>query len=1126
MNTQLRYKTSCVCEEQATSILASFVKALQGIIDADQGLLDQIELCSEHDKALLWSWNRTVPRSVDACVHDLVSRHHGDQPAVCAWDGDLTYGTLHILSSQLAMYLREQGAGPGVIIPLCFSKSRWTPIAMLAVIKSGAAFVLLDPAHPYQRLKALCSKVDCALIVSAEAHAHLSRDLASNVAVLGDNNTSWPSSATIQDIPRGRPEDMLYIVFTSGSTGSPKGVVIDHRAYCTSAAAHSAVLGLDLHSRVAQFSSYAFDVSIMDHLTTLIAGGCICIPSESQRDDLAEAIRHFRVTHAVLIPSVARLLPAGELGSLRVLGMIGESMTGTDVSQWADRVHLINTYGPAECSVVATAQSAVSLDRDPRNIGHPTGCVCWVVRPESPRQLAAIGAVGELLVEGPIVGRGYFKDPTKSAEAFAPSSSLPWLEEDRGLDERHHSVYRTGDLVRMQPDGTMTFVGRRDTQVKLRGQRIELGEVEEHVRQCCRGAGEVVAEVLVPPGARNPQLVAFVLMASNVASGDSPGDVLAGVTDEFQATVSDTESRLRQAVPAFLTPSVFMPLARIPRTGSGKIDRGSIRRAFLALPAGALDALRGQKGPKVEPTTDAERQLQRIWAGILHLPLEEIGAHDHFFHLGGDSIDAMKVAALCRAGGLAVSVSDIFTRPVLTLLAQASVPVVQLPAPPKPQPFSLSRVGSDPQAVLGLLALAKQRTVSSTPQVVDALPATEVQEFFIRRSTLHYYNFRLRGAVDTDRLRAACDAMMSHFSILRTFFLGRNGHREQLILQQGVDVPFVHYRFNDDLVCRAQALWEEDRSGFDIDRELPVRFILASGSDSDHLFAIRISHAQWDGVSMPFLFHDLAAAYNGLALGPTSAFSDIVYQRATQQGEAAFNFWRDYLDGATMTIPFPPLPTTPDAPLDDGQSLWHVQETPLPPLPPGITMATLVLAACAVHLARLTSRTDLTFGQTVNGRSMAVENIDAVLGPCLNFIPLRLRLQHSWTVRDLLGHVQEQYVRPLQYDYIELQQIVRHSTRWGEDTDFGFIVQHQNIQLQHELPLQGGVDVEYSLFPQFEPIQEVFVFSEPHETYLEMQVCANSRVLPQDVGDKLVGELCETLELFANNLDMVLPLCF
>ncbi|GFG16853.1 nonribosomal peptide synthetase 12 [Aspergillus udagawae] len=1113
IDVQLRYKTSCVCEEQATSILATFEKALQDIIADDQKLVQQIELCSEHDETLLWSRNKSVPPSVEACVHDLISKHHGDMPAVCAWDGGLTYRQLDRISSRLAMHLRTQGAGPGVIIPLCFSKSRWTPAAMLAVMKSGAAFLVLDPSHPYQRLKELCSKVDCQMIVSAEGHTQLSSELTSNIIILGDNHTSWPSTA--QALPRVRPEDALYVVFTSGSTGSPKGVVIDHRAYCTSASAHTPILGLDSTSRVAQFSSYAFDVSIMDHLTTLIAGGCICIPSDSQRhDDLAETIRQFRVTHAVLVPSVARLLPADGLDSLSTLAMIGESMTGTDVAQWAGSVRLINTYGPAECSVMATAQTSVRLDTDPGNIGHPMGCVCWVVHPRNLRQLVPIGAVGELVIEGPIVGRGYINDPTKSAEAF--ELSLPWLGQNRPPHDRH-GVYRTGDLVRMHPDGTFTFIGRRDNQVKLRGQRIELGEVEEHIRQCCTGASEVVAEVLIPPGASNPQLVAFVWISSLTSS--SAADVLAGFTDEFQAFVSDTETSLRQAVPAFLMPSIFMPLARIPRTGSGKIDRRRIRDAFLSLPAGALDPIRRRKAPKVEPTTHAERQLQKIWAEVLHLPLEEIGAHDHFFHLGGDSIDAMKVAALSRADGLAVGVSDIFNQPVLTHLANTAAPLAQGQVR-QFEPFSLSRVDAGPKALSDMIL--SKGMVPSPVQVVDALPATEVQEFFIRRNTLHYYNFRLRGRLDIDRLRAACDEVMSRFSILRTVFLDRPGSYEQLVLE-GVRLPFEHYTFGQDFVSKAQALWEDDRSHFEIARELPVRFILVSGSDTDHLFTIRISHAQWDGVSMPFLFQDLAAAYNGIALTPTSGFSDVIYQRAVQRGEAGFSFWREYLDGAVMTVPFPLTPERNVQP-QHGQTLWHVQETALPHLPPGFTMATLVIAACGFHLARLMSRTDLTFGQTVNGRSMPLDKIDVILGPCLNFIPLRLRLQRSWTVRDLLRHVQEQYVRPLQYDYLELRDIVRQSTDWPAGTEFGFIVQHQNIQLQHELPLDGDVQAEYSLFPQFDPVQEVFVFSEPHESHLEMQVCANSRVLAPDSGKALVKALCETLEMFANDLDMVLPL--
>ncbi|RHZ58920.1 uncharacterized protein CDV56_101851 [Aspergillus thermomutatus] len=517
---------------------------------------------------------------------------------------------------------------------------------------------------------------------------------------------------------------------------------------------------------------------------------------------------------------------------------------------------------------------------------------------------------------------------------------------------------------------------------------------------------------------------------SSLAS--SAGDVLADFTDGFHAFVSATEISLWQVVPAFLMPSLFMPLARIPRTGTGKIDRRSIRHAFLSLPAGALDPIRRRKAPKAEPATPAE-------------------------DLGRAGVDTPRQHGSSFAQG----------------------PVRQL------EPFSLSRVDADPKSFSDLVC----REGILPCRVLDALSATEVQEFFIQRNTVRYYNFRLRGTIDVDRLRAACDEMMTRFSILRTVFLDRHVATSRSSYEgfpcHSCITPLARISSPKPKLC-----------GKTIDPVLillvypGIRFRQGPSVYGSHLACAvgrRVHAAPLPGSGCRVQWRRLVT---------TSGFSDVLYQRAVQRGEAGFSFWREYLDGAVMA------------------------RTALPSLPAGFTMATLVIAACGFHLARLMSCTDVTFGQTVNGRSMPLENIDVILGPCLNFIPLRLRLQRAWTVRDLLQHVQDQYVRPLQYDYMGLRDIVRHSTDWPAGTEFGLIVQHQNIQLQHDLPLEGDVQVEYSLFPQFNPVREVFVFSEPHETHLEMQICANSRILSPDAGTALVKSLCEIIELFADNPDM------
>ncbi|EAW08665.1 putative nonribosomal peptide synthase [Aspergillus clavatus NRRL 1] len=1125
LDVQLRYKTSIMSESQAASVLATFEQATSGIVLNSNVTIEQIDIFSDHDRALVWTRNSSIPDAVEACIHEIIEKkcfEQPDAPAVCAWDGDFTFQEVHRLSSELGSHLAAKGVGPEVIVPLCFEKSRWTVVAMLGVLKAGGAFILLDPSHPYARLRALCDSVGGKVIVSSQENVDLSRQLCSDVVTVGTSHASWSDVPTTDTVlQNARPNNAAYVIFTSGSTGKPKGVVIEHRAFCTGAAAQVQSLCLDKSTRFAQFSSFAFDICVLEHFTTLMAGGCICVLSESQRrDNLGENLKALGANHALLVPSVARLLKPEKDNALSTLILGGECMSQTDVSTWADRVRLLNIYGPAECSVISTVQDSFTLESDPRNIGYPCGCVCWIVDAKDVNKLVPNGAIGELLIEGPIVARGYLNDPGRTAEAFVPPPV--WFEGQRPST----SFYRTGDLVRYNADGSINFIGRRDMQVKLRGQRIELEEVEAHVRRSFEGAVEVVAEVVVPAGEgtrNNPLLVAFVWFQPT-----SPGEkihraeeaeassVFVTPSESFYTRVTEAEAKLRQTVPTFLVPSLFVPISQLPRTGSDKVDRRYLRQALAAMSQDDLARFRAPTafGSKKAPSSEAEHRLQSIWAKVLGLSPDTIGLHDNLFHLGGDSIDAMKVAALSRAAGLAVSVASIFAQPTLEALAKdAAAEGTENAA--RLEPYSL--VTTEARNHLTANLTAQIAIVVSDGIVSDVLPATEVQRFFIDRETLHYYNFALQGRLDPERLRTACDAMMARYSILRTLFSEHDGDLFQIVLHR-LKAPFAHHHTEDEPLPFAQQLWARDRSKFDILNGPAAFFILVSQKSGDnHVFSIRISHAQWDGVSFSALVKDLAAAYNQSALPPTSDFASYQYHRAAQTGDASFSFWRQYLQGGVMASPFQ-LRDPLELPAgEEFRTMWHVETIPLPQLAPGITMATLVKAACAFYIASITSHKDIVIGQTVNARSMPIDNIDVILGPCLNFIPFRVSFQPEWTIRDLLESVRAQYAQTVQHEFLELKDIVQHATDWPADTEFGVIVQHQNIQLSHDLGLHG-IEAKYSLFPQFEPRGEVFVFTEPYEDRVEVQVCANSRILSPERGRLMAKGISETIEHFSRSL--------
>ncbi|EAW07086.1 nonribosomal peptide synthetase fmqA [Aspergillus clavatus NRRL 1] len=1173
----LRYKTSVLSDSQASSVIATFEKAIRSIITTSgDAPVTAVDIFSEHDHDLIWARNQVVPPLVEACVHDIIHQRcleHPDSEAACDTEGSLSYRELDEFSTRLARYLTSEcgGIAPNEVVPICLEKSRWTPVAMVGVLKAGGTLLLLDTSYPQQRRKEICDEVHARIVVTSATHAAESRELASRVVLLGTDDLAWAEQSqqsTEVSLPKVQPDHSLYVVFTSGSTGKPKGLVVGHGSYCSDARDHIAAWQLTRRSRVTQFSSYAFDMSILEQLSVLMVGACICVVTDEQRkNNFSEVALALKANFAMLVPSVALLFRPEDLPTIDSLMLAGECMTETDVSSWAPHVRLINGYGPAECSALSVVQSSISPTSDPRNVGYPIGCVLWVVDPQDLNCLVPHGAIGELLIEGPIVGKGYINQPEKTAQAFIKPPS--WLQALRPQQQTAGRLYMSGDLVRSNPDGSLTVIGRKDRQVKLRGQRLELAEVEVHVLRCFEGAArDAVAEMIAPGGTTKSQLVALVLQPENQVqdeeqqSSASANNTFADPSEEFASQVAAAEVRLRQQVPEFMVPAIFLPLRQMPRTHSGKVDRIRLRNLVASMPLEQLQGYRAASASSASagasnrdpPSTPAECKLAEIWSQVLDLPLDTISANDNFFLRGGHSIDAMKAAALGRAAGMSFTVADIFAHPILTDLAREAVPKLVngdshgSKGTELSRPFSLT----SPDDGKSLHAqMCAQGRIPKNSTLEDFLPATQAQFFFIERKTYHSYNWTIKGgSVSMDRLRAACQALLDRYSILRTSFVEYEGRPMQMVLGN-VDAEIREYHCADGQepldLCRAQWECTELPELNVMAGSLPVKFSLIS-APQQVVLTIQISHAQWDGVSIPRLFGDFAALYNQTALPPTSDFSQYVYHRTAPTQEAkdqdpAFKFWREYLEGAEMATPFPAPPPTLCAE-QSHQTLWTFKGiSPPPSLPAGVTMATLVKSASAFFLAHHLRARDVIFGHTVNGRNLPMDNIESLLGCCLNFIPLRITFPESfdeWTVLDLMNHAQHQYIRALAHEHVELRDIFQHSTSWPAETPLSFIVQHQNIDLSYRLPLRGPVndrvgkadanaegdddllDVRFSRLAVFDPLDEVWVFTEPHPDRLEVQVCANSRVLAQEEATVLSNGICSIIEQFAADPNMKL----
>lgn len=632
-------------------------------------LQDAVNICDEQLETL-WKWNAAVASPTKASIIDLISttmRGYPDKLAIHAWNGSLTYQQLDDLSTNLAYRLLQLGVGQGDIIPLCFEKSMWMPVAMLGVMKTGAASVGVDPKQPVGRLSAVVEEVKARLIISSKMHSSLASRIGScTVFVVGD--TGLDHSGAQGKLPLLTPTGLLYAVFTSGSTGKPKGVLISHQSYASAVTSQHEPFGFSKDSRTLDFSSYAFDAAWFNLLHTLTIGGCLCVPSEGElQNELSLCFERYKVNIAFMTPSMARYLREASLSHLEHLLIGGEIVLPEDIEITNSKDAVKIVYGPSECTPMITSYKPTDSKI---SIGKGRGACTWVVDMTDSTKLAPIGVVGELWLEGPLVGEGYLNDAERTATSFIQDP--PWLINGAvGGSNPHHGrsgrLYRTGDLVSYDDEGNLMYVRRKDTQVKIRGQRVELSEVEHHISTQLRNhlspetGVQVAAEIIRPKDLDTTMLLAFVSITGDHSSLDYDEKVVSAT-----AAIS---KHLAELIPTYMVPAAYIPIRGIPTTITGKTDRRALRDIGTASWLHSRDVEDSCLTSTPEPSNEIEKLLQNVWKEVLNLPLEAVSMDKPFTRLGGDSITAMQVSSKCRAQNISVAVSDILKAGTISKLA-------------------------------------------------------------------------------------------------------------------------------------------------------------------------------------------------------------------------------------------------------------------------------------------------------------------------------------------------------------------------------------------------------------------------------------------------------------------------
>ncbi|MET9225533.1 amino acid adenylation domain-containing protein [Lentzea sp. NPDC003310] len=796
----LGYSTALFEQSTAEGLLAELAVVFEHAVAEPARSLRTVPTLPERvEDLVLREWTATAPVVTGATLTGLLApQSTSDSTALCWGTEEMSHRELHRRAVALATHLVALGAGPDTVVGVCAERGPGLVTGLLATLYAGAAYLPLDPAYPAERLGYMVEDSGAVLVLATGAEAE--RFGGRTVVPLDEEHARLEL-----DLPDVHPDTLAYVIYTSGSTGTPKGVMMTHRGIAHRIAWAARHYGFGPGDRVLQKTSASFDASVWEFFQPLAAGGVLVLaPPGADRDpaQLAEIVEREQVTTVQFVPTMLRAFVEEEHtgSSLRHVFVGGEPLPADLRDRALDvlEVPLHNEYGPTEAAIGVThAETERGAERV--LLGPPLPGTRLYVLDERLRPVAP-GVPGELHIAGVQLARGYRGRLALTAERFVASP----------FGEPGERMYRTGDLVRWTPDGRLEHLGRTDDQLKFRGFRVEPGEIEAVLRE----HAEVSRAVVV---VHDDRLVAHVQPAVDGRS---------------------LRAHLSERLPAHLVPSVFVPMTEVPLTPNGKVDR-------RALPAPAPEVVAGD-ADRVAPSTDLERALAGLWAGVLRVDVDAIGLRDNFFALGGDSLLGIQLASRARRAGLRFSSRDLFLHQTIAELA----PVVSLP----------------------------EQESTPVPTGPGEVPLTPIQHEFFATHPLRPEHFtqstllRLRPGADPGRLRSALVAVTRRHDALALRFERTSRGWSQVFRPDSARLRWVEHDLAAVPENEVRAVVHEHavraEESFDLaggplftalyfEREEPLLFLTAH-------------HLVVDAVSWQVLLEELSLAYDGQELAPPS----------------------------------------------------------------------------------------------------------------------------------------------------------------------------------------------------------------------------------------------------------------
>ncbi len=998
----LNYATDLFVPETAARLADALITVVERVVRQPGRPISDTVAVSDADLHLLTDvWARhgaTYPGAADYPVCQTVVdlfrvtvRAMPLAPAVICDKQTFSYADLDELTDRVAAGLRARGVGRDDVVGIHLPRGIESVAAVLGVLKTGAAYLALDPQYPAARLEFLVADAGARLVIADDG--------AFTPRVRFAELTERPAApAEAEAEPGPGPDDLVYVMYTSGSTGRPKGIDITHGGLTNFLLGARDLFEAQPEDRWLLNTSLNSDPSTVELFLPWLVGGVVVVAPEATRADGAaqrRLIREQAVTHVQATPSGWQLLAAAGFDeSLRVAVTVGEPMPMSlvrDLCRWADRV--VNAYGPTEITVFATYADLYPAGR-PTEIGRPTAHTRVYLLDDDLLPVPP-GALGEIYIGGRGVARGYRGAPGLTARAFVPDSFGP----------SGSRLYRTGDRARFGPGGELDLQGRIDNQVKVRGHRVEPGELEAALLSHPAVDQAAVTTETGPGGLR---LVAGVVAATSAAQGGP-----------------ELERRLRaylaETMPRYLIPSRLVILDRMPLTPNRKIDR----RALVDKAGMQPNASAAQ-----EHRTVAELIMAQVWASVLGVA--EVGVDDNFFGIGGDSVLAIFVVAKARDAGLAISPRQVLTEQTLGELAAVAQLVTTAEPPAVDEPAETM-----PATVVDRYRLSPLQTGILFHTLFEPDSADYLVQFV----------YSIEGALDPWMLRQALEHVVTTHPILRTTFAWTGLRHPEQVVHQTVSFQLRELDWCSvppaELEARLTGHLDAERArGFDLERDCPRRFDLITVADRDHRLVWHGHHILLDGWSVRLVLDKVLAVYHGLRATGTpppltrrEPFGAYIAWLGSHDPDAAADYWRMLLADVARPTPLAVLGTDHPGAEPGPAVAFRYGEVPAPVTRSLIDLArrhrisvgAIVHAAWGLLLSRYGGGPDVVFGSTVSGRSGNLPGVERIIGLLINTLPVRVRVQADGTVLELLRTVHEQLVEHRDFEHCALVDVHRQT---------------------------------------------------------------------------------------------------